>query len=68
MKPGPIIAAFLAAIIFGAPALRAQTAQAAAAMTSTTAPPPPAGKPVVLDRVVGVINGDVILQSDVDEE
>jgi peptidyl-prolyl cis-trans isomerase SurA len=27
-----------------------------------------AGKPVVLDHVIGVINGDVLLQSDVDEE
>ncbi|WP_446741768.1 peptidylprolyl isomerase [Silvibacterium acidisoli] len=26
------------------------------------------GKPVVLDHVIGVINGDVLLQSDVDEE
>jgi peptidyl-prolyl cis-trans isomerase SurA len=36
-------------------------AQAAAAPTE-------AAKPVVLDRVVAIINGDVLLQSDVDEE
>ena len=29
---------------------------------------PPAGQPVVLDRVIAVVNGDVLLESDVKEE
>jgi peptidyl-prolyl cis-trans isomerase SurA len=44
---------------------------AAGAWGQTTAPPPPAPIPpgaVVLDHVVAVINGSVILQSDVTEE
>lgn len=47
----------------GAP-LSAQT-------TTTAAPPatlPGAGQGIVLDRVVAVVNGDLILESDVDEE
>jgi peptidyl-prolyl cis-trans isomerase SurA len=63
MKPVPTIAAFFVTLTFGAPALCGQSVE-----TATTAPPPPAGKPVVLDRVVGVVNGDVILESDVNEE
>jgi peptidyl-prolyl cis-trans isomerase SurA len=72
MKP-----AVLAVIILGASAVYGQSAQPAAAVpqatatvtsTASAATPPPAGKPVVLDRVVAVINGDVILESDVNEE
>ena len=40
-------------------------AQVAAAPTD---PPSGAAKPVVLDRVVAIINGDVLLESDVQEE
>lgn len=51
-----------------APATAATTPPAAA-----TAPPAPAGntgsaKPVVLDRVIAIINGDVLLESDVEQE
>jgi peptidyl-prolyl cis-trans isomerase SurA len=70
MRPTYAIATIFAVFILGGPALTAQSAPIATAASSPVeAPPPPAtGKPVVLDRVVGVINGDVILQSDVDEE
>ena len=36
--------------------------------TAPTDPPAGATKPVVLDRVVAIINGDVLLESDVQEE
>ncbi|HTD55815.1 MAG TPA: hypothetical protein VK670_10570 [Silvibacterium sp.] len=73
MKLVPAIAAIFAVLLPAAPALRAQSAPGAEtadapSSTAAAASSPPAGKPVVLDRVVGVINGDVILQSDVDEE
>lgn len=44
-----------------------QQAQAAAGAQSATATPEQ-GKPVVLDSVVAIINGDVILESDVEAE
>ncbi|MBV8631974.1 MAG: peptidylprolyl isomerase [Silvibacterium sp.] len=53
------LAAILAILLLFAPVMRGQ---------QQTPEEPPAGKPVVLDRVVGVINGDVILESDVNEE
>jgi peptidyl-prolyl cis-trans isomerase SurA len=40
----------------------------AALLTAAAQTPIPEGKPVVLDHVVAVINGSVILQSDVNEE
>jgi hypothetical protein len=40
----------------------------ACAQTATVATAPKAGQPVVLDHVIAVINGDVILASDVEEE
>ncbi len=64
MKQVSVVAAIFVALSLCAPLMRAQ----AAAAVEATSPPPSAGKPVVLDRVVGVINGDVILQSDVEEE
>jgi peptidyl-prolyl cis-trans isomerase SurA len=63
MKLASPITAIFAIILLGASALRAQSAE-----PPQTRPAPPAGKPVVLDRVVAVINGDVILESDVNEE
>ncbi len=70
MKRAHVLAATVAVLALGVSALRAQTAQARAVSPSSAeaTPPPPAGKPVVLDRVVGVINGDVVLESDVNEE
>lgn len=44
----------------------AEAAKAAAAEKPGTPAPP--GKPTVLDSVVAIINGDVVLQSDVEEE
>lgn len=38
------------------------------AQSTPAAPPQTASQPVVLDRVIAVINGDVILESDVTEE
>ncbi|HZD49624.1 MAG TPA: peptidylprolyl isomerase [Silvibacterium sp.] len=54
------IAASLVALILGATGLHSQSAEAKPSQTDA--------QPVVLDRVVGVINGDVILESDVKEE
>ena len=69
MKRARAILVICAVLIFVAPVLRSQTAQVTAEPPSSAEKaPPPAGKPVVLDRVVGVINGDVILESDVKEE
>ena len=68
MKRASVLAAIVAVLAFGVSALRAQTAQAGAVAPSSADAAPPAGKPVVLDRVVAVINGDVILESDVNEE
>jgi hypothetical protein len=42
-----------------------QAAQAAATMGSNAAA---SGRPVVLDRVIAIVNGQVLLESDVDEE
>src|ERR1700677_1255793 len=39
-----------------------------AGQVGATAEKPPVGQGVVLDRVIAVVNGDVILDSDVDEE
>jgi len=61
MKQTLALAAILAVLIAGQVSSRAQSAAAAT-------PPPPVQPPVVLDRVVGVINGDVLLESDVKEE
>lgn len=49
-----------------ASAAAAQAAAAAATQKKQSAPPE--DKPVVLDSVVAIINGDVLLQSDVDQE
>jgi peptidyl-prolyl cis-trans isomerase SurA len=57
MKRLFVLAAVLLALLPDAGRVRAQTAPAASG-----------GKIVVLDRVVAVINGEAILQSDVDEE
>ena len=57
MRRALAVAAIFVALAAGA---RAQAPAAAAA--------PAPGQPVVLDRVVGVVNGDVILESDVKEE
>jgi peptidyl-prolyl cis-trans isomerase SurA len=64
MKYAPGIVAIIVGLSIAAPWLAAQSTQTAEA----TPPPPSTGKPVVLDRVIAVINGDVILESDVDEE
>jgi parvulin-like peptidyl-prolyl isomerase len=51
--------------------LRAQKATPSAPSAPPAAPPatlPGAGQGTVLDRVVAVVNGDLILESDVDEE
>lgn len=40
----------------------------AGSANAQASPPAPGGRPVVLDSVVAVINGDVILESDVHEE
>jgi peptidyl-prolyl cis-trans isomerase SurA len=37
-------------------------------IAQTTAQQPTDGQPVILDRVIGVINGDVLLESDVQDE
>ena len=52
------------------PAQAATAAQDAsqAAATQKAAAVPPSGTPVVLDSVVAIINGDVLLQSDVEQE
>ena len=63
MKWALAFAAIIAALIAGPPQARAQSADAAPASAQ-----PPAGQPVILDRVVAVINGDVVLASDVQEE
>jgi peptidyl-prolyl cis-trans isomerase SurA len=52
--------AILAALVAGRPDARAQTESAATAHE--------AEKPVVLDRVIAIVNGDVLLESDVKEE
>ncbi len=71
---GNLMAAFLMPWVLMGPAAAAQqnTAAAAAAPVApavTPIPPPPMPKgAVVLDHVVAVINGSVILQSDVTEE
>jgi hypothetical protein len=71
---GNLLAAFLMPWVLMGPAAAAQqnTAAAAAAPVApavTPIPPPPMPKgAVVLDHVVAVINGSVILQSDVTEE
>lgn len=61
MKRTLIIAALITALVACPLGSRAQSAAA-------TAAPPAVQQPLVLDRVVGVINGDVILESDVKEE
>ena len=48
--------------------MRAQNQTAPQAETKTAASPASAGSPVVLDRVIAIVNGQVLLQSDVDEE
>jgi peptidyl-prolyl cis-trans isomerase SurA len=68
-----LLAAFLLPLALTGPAAAAQQSTAAAAgagvapAVSTPSPPMPKGA-VVLDHVVAVINGSVILQSDVTEE
>ncbi|MBV8675504.1 MAG: SurA N-terminal domain-containing protein [Acidobacteriaceae bacterium] len=63
MRSVRAISALFAVLLLGASLLRAQSGE-----TAETTPPPPAGNPIVLDRVVAVINGNVILESDVKEE
>jgi peptidyl-prolyl cis-trans isomerase SurA len=61
--------AFLVLLSAAAPGQQTNAAPAAAAPASETIPPAPIPKgAVVLDHVVAVINGSVILQSDVNEE
>ncbi len=55
-----IIAAIIMALVASPARSRGQSAPAAN--------PPAPQQPVVLDRVVGVVNGDVLLESDVKEE
>lgn len=47
-------------------AATAESQKAASAQRAGT--PAPEGKPVVLDSVIAIVNGDVLLQSDVEEE
>jgi peptidyl-prolyl cis-trans isomerase SurA len=54
--------------VLGAIALGAMPALAASAGTAGVAQSAASGAGVVLDRVVAVVNGDVILESDIDEE
>jgi hypothetical protein len=70
---GNLVAAFLLPWSLMGPAAAAQQSSAPAAAASVapvaSIPPPPVPKgAVVLDHVVAVINGSVILQSDVTEE
>jgi peptidyl-prolyl cis-trans isomerase SurA len=65
MKRMLAFAAIFAALMAGQAAACAQTAPAGTTSTGTTQE---AGQPVVLDRVIAVINGDVLLESDVKEE
>jgi peptidyl-prolyl cis-trans isomerase SurA len=62
MKPLWAIAAIFAILILEPLSLYGQSAVVSDAARGT------AGKPVVLDRVVAIINGSVILESDVNEE
>jgi peptidyl-prolyl cis-trans isomerase SurA len=61
--------AFTFAILFAFLAASAATAAAQATATgSNTGGAAAEGQPVVLDRVIAIINGDVLLQSDLDQE
>src|ERR1700723_999324 len=64
------LAVLLAASVQPVVAAQTVTPQAgvAAAPAPVTNPVSTVGQGVVLDRVVAVVNGDVILESDVDEE
>jgi peptidyl-prolyl cis-trans isomerase SurA len=54
--------------VCAAPAVSPAAAAPQASTPQAAAPLPGAGQGVVLDRIVAVVNGDVILESDVDEE
>jgi len=68
--PGLMVERGLAALVQASAAPQTVTPQAgvAAAPAPVTNPVSTVGQGVVLDRVVAVVNGDVILESDVDEE
>jgi peptidyl-prolyl cis-trans isomerase SurA len=65
MKTLLTLAMVAAVLSMGCSQACAQAADPSAAATIAQAAP---GQPVVLDHVIAVINGDVLLQSDVDEE
>jgi len=62
MKRTLALAVICSALIAGAPSLDAQSPDTSSPRSATSP------QPVVLDRVVAVINGDVLLESDVKEE
>ncbi len=67
----------MAMLLAGAPQMRAQAPESAVAPTAESAQPlnlspqsalPQGGDGTVIDRVVAIVNGDVVLESDVQEE
>ncbi len=69
LKPVHISALMMAALAVAGTPCVAQGLAVPGSSTASAAPSPPVGSPpVVLDRVVAVINGDVILESDVEDE
>ena len=58
----------IALAILAVPALSQQSSPGAAPSPPVSPPAVPAGQPVTLDRVVAIVNGDLILESDVDAE